>query len=408
MTVPVSNTARLIAKFAAIQLAKIRNNKSEGGKRKYSFAYLSSEDPRNKRVWSGTLYAIYRQLTVCGEVQLLGPFKPTLRLIILRAANQLCLLFGKRLSYRHTRFLGKAYGKHFAKKLQGKKFDFIVAPAASGEISCLNTSIPIVYITDGTFAQCLNYHKSLSDLTQASIKEGNLIEALAIEKSAHVIVSSAWAAGSVRNDYKAPPEKVHIIPYGANFEQLPDVFVPLPVDKRMKLLFVGVYWHSKGGEIAWRAFRILRAKGLDVFLTIVGCEPPLDVKDENLEVIPFIDKNSPEGMNKLSSIYKEHHLLILPTRFDCTPIAINEASAFGMPSLVARTGGVEGHLKEGINGFLVDYSDTGEGYALRIEELIKQPEKLRELQLSSRKCYEDYLNWTTWTEKFIEIISGNS
>jgi glycosyltransferase involved in cell wall biosynthesis len=403
---PTGSTGLLIAKFTAIQPVKIHNNKSEGSKAELSFAFVSSENPRNKRVWSGTLYTIYKQLMRCGEVEVLGPHKPQLRLFMMRAANQLFLLFGKRLSYRHSSFISKAYGNFFRKQLQGKHYDYIVAPAASAEIAFLTTDIPIIYITDGTFAGCLNYHKSLTNLTGHSLSEGNLVERLAISKSYKVIVSSYWAHRSVVSDYNAPADKVHVIPYGANFDKLPDVYTPAPFTGHLRLLFVGVYWQSKGGDIAWRAFSLLREKGLDVSLTIVGCIPPPHVKDEKLNVIPFIDKNAPEGMDQLAAIYKKHHILLLPTRFDCTPIAINEASAFGIPSLVARTGGVEGHLKQGENGYLFDYDDKGEGYATCIEELMRAPERFTQLQASSRKCYENLLNWDHWREKFMELITA--
>jgi glycosyltransferase involved in cell wall biosynthesis len=344
-----------------------------------------------------------------GEVEILGPYEPKFRLFFAKIFNQLCLIiFKKRYSYRHSSFISKGYANYFNKKLESKQFDFIVAPAASCELAYINTKIPIIYITDGTFASCLNYHKALSNLIPSCIKDGNLIEQRAINNSTYTLVSSNWAANSVINDYDCNSNKVLNFPYGANFENLPLASeINYTAPKTWKLLFVGVYWDSKGGEYAYNCFKILIDKGLDIELTVLGCDPPLDFKHPKMKVISFIDKNSKQGQEKLFSIFKEHHLLILPTRFDCTPIVINEASAFAIPCVVAKTGGVEGHLKQGINGYLVDYNDTGKGYAEVIEKIISSPENYIALKKSTRHLYDEKLNWNAWKNELVKIISLN-
>ena len=125
-----------------------------------------------------------------------------------------------------------------------------------------------------------------------------------------------------------------------------------------------------------------------------------------MKVIPFIDKNSTEGQQLMKDIYKQQHFLILPTRFDCTPIVINEASAFGIPCLVANSGGVAGHLKNNENGFLIPYEDMGNGYAKKIEEFINDPSSYIKLRKQTRQLYEDQLNWQHWTNAFREIINS--
>lgn len=327
-------------------------------------------------------------------------------LLVARLLNQLFIaLSGKRISYRHSKILSKAYGSFFSKKLRKKTYDYIIAAAASAEIAYLETDVPVIYITDGTFAGCLNYHKSLTNLTRFSISEGNQIEQLAISKSKKIIVSSEWCKNSVLQDYKASASDVISVPYGANFENLPaasTLTYEAPVE--WKLLFVGVYWESKGGNIAYNAFKLLADKGYNVSLTVLGCLPPPGINHPRLTVIPFIDKNDKQGQKKLAEIYAQHSLLILPTRFDCTPIVINEASAFGIPCLVANTGGVAGHLQDGVNGFLVDYDDKGEGYAKKTEALILSAEKYVSLKKSTRQLFEKELNWEHWTETLARIL----
>ena len=369
-------------------------------------AYLSSETPINKRVWSGTHYNIYKSLQSLGSVEIMGPPEPFWPVFFGKIRHKLSLWFtGKRYNYRHSPALSRAYAAYFSKTLQSLQPHIIVAPAASCEMASLKTNIPIIYITDGTFHSCLNYHKSLTNLGQKSLQEGECIEQMAIDKSAAVIVSSPWAAESVKKHYQKPANQVYTLPFGANFDLLPEEndlhFKPF---KTFNLLFVGVYWESKGGPIAYSAFKHLFHKGYDVSLTVVGCEPDLPEENLPIRIIKFIDKNSTEGQKHLSDIYRQHHLLLLPTRFDCTPIVINEASAFGLPSLVSNSGGVEGHLKNHVNGELIDYSDTGELFAKTIENYLLHPDVYHNLRKSSRDLYLRTLNWDHWTREFAKVL----
>lgn len=369
-------------------------------------AYLSADDPKNKKIWSGTHYSIYKALSSFADVDILGPYKPSIKLFIARLINQFSLkLLNKRYSYRHSIFISKGYAGYFNERLKEKNYDYIIAPAASCELGFIKTNIPIIYISDGTFAGCLNYHDSLKNLTENSIKEGNFIEQQAIQKSEHVIVSSEWARSSVIKDYHTDASKINIIPFGANFDRLPkkdELAFSAPAE--WKILFVGVYWENKGGEIAYNAFKLLLEKGYNVSLTILGCIPPSEFDQTKMKVVPFIDKNDPQGQEQMNEIYKQHHFLILPTRFDCTPIVINEASAYGMPCIVANTGGVAGHLKENKNGFLIDYNDKGKGYSEKISYLIDHPKEYINLREETRKLYDELLNWNNWADQLRKII----
>jgi glycosyltransferase involved in cell wall biosynthesis len=106
----------------------------------------------------------------------------------------------------------------------------------------------------------------------------------------------------------------------------------------------------------------------------------------------------------LEDLFLSHSFFILPTRFDCTPIVFCEASSFALPILCSKTGGVEGHIKEGVNGFLMPYEDRGEAYAKKIMELYKDPIAYEALTKSTRQLYDEFLNWDTWSLKLQEAL----
>ena len=169
-----------------------------------------------------------------------------------------------------------------------------------------------------------------------------------------------------------------------------------------KLLLIGTYWKNKGADIAFNTLQILLKNGINASLTIVGCEPEEPINHEKLTIIPFLNKNTPEGLKKLEALYLSHSFFILPTRFDCTPIVFCEASAYGLPILSANTGGVAGHVQENINGFLIDYDDKGQAYATKIKELWNDKNRYLQLKKSARELYDNQLNWDSWVTKFIE------
>lgn len=373
-------------------------------------AYLSSNDPADKKVWSGTHYSIYTSLKkLPADVTILGPYEPKLAVMIGKIMTGLSqLLFKKRYNYRHSYLLAKAYGKYFNKKLSVGSYDIIIAPAATCELAFVKTTIPIFYISDSTINLSLNYHKALTGLLSFSEKETKKIEQLALSNCSIIIVSSNWAAKSLTDDYGISKEKVKILPFGANMELLPGKkeVETKQASEICKLLFIGVYWESKGGDIAYNCFLELLKMGIDVELTICGCTPPENIIHPKIKIIPFINKNTNDGMQQLYSVFLNHDFLILPTRFDCSPIVICEASAFGVISIITDTGGVSGHLSVGKNGFLVPYEDTGLGYATIIASVFNDKEKFNQLKISSREEFENKLNWDVYGEKLSQIITA--
>jgi glycosyltransferase involved in cell wall biosynthesis len=106
------------------------------------------------------------------------------------------------------------------------------------------------------------------------------------------------------------------------------------------------------------------------------------------------------------------HFLILPTRADCSLLVACESNAYGVPAISTDTGGVSDVVKDGINGYCLSYEAGGDQYANLIAELYNDKERYHNLIASSRKRYEEELNWDKWAERFREIyprvISGHT
>jgi glycosyltransferase involved in cell wall biosynthesis len=376
--------------------------------RRIKIAYLTSTDARDKRSWSGIHYYIAKALKKnIGEVEYLGPVSLGFPKLLGRAISFIFQkLLNKRFDYEHSIFISKLYGRVFAKKLDGKDYDLIVAPASSSKIAFLKTDIPIIYISDTTFANMIDYYTSFSRLLDISKKQGHLIERLAIKKSKIVIFPSEWASNSAKNDYGADENKIFVIPFGANIDEFPtrELVMNKRKNKVCKLLFLGVDWERKGGEIAFNTLLKLNELGLESELTVCGCVPPKNYNHPKMNVIPFINKNDKAQYQTFQQILLNSDFLLLPTRAECYGIVFCEASAYGLPVITTNTGGVSGAVKDGVNGFLLSVDADANEYAIKIMELFSNDEKYYSLVKSSRNLFEKKLNWDAWALEVKKII----
>jgi glycosyltransferase involved in cell wall biosynthesis len=123
-----------------------------------------------------------------------------------------------------------------------------------------------------------------------------------------------------------------------------------------------------------------------------------------MEVIPFIDKNISQDYGLFVQILSSVHFLLLPTRADCTPLVNCEANAYGVPAITTNVGGISEAVKDGINGYCLPIEAGGAEYALLINSLFSNKEKYHQLIESSRRRFDEELNWDTFAAFFQEAL----
>lgn len=308
--------------------------------------------------------------------------------------------------FNDMHFVTKAWfsKKHLEREIKKREFDILFAPIAAGYIPFLQIKQPIIYLNDANAAQLFNYNIMFTGFGYLSKEITKFLERKTLNNASANVFSNCWGAEYAVKNYKIKKNKVHTVRFGANMEVLPELSIYKNYSP-IKLLFLATRWELKGGDIALVAFRILKSKGYNIKLKIVGCNPHI-ASDENIEIIPFIDKNKPEGLQKLQNILLECHLMVLPTRNDCSPIVMCEANGYGLPCITTNTGGVGEIIIDGYNGYALPMEAKGNEYAAVIESLINNPTTLQQLSLNSRKRYEEVLNWSQWGKEMQKIIQS--
>ncbi|MCX8156347.1 MAG: glycosyltransferase family 4 protein [Verrucomicrobiae bacterium] len=378
-------------------------------------AYVAGCAPGDVRHWSGTTHFMGQSLAQAGlNVRHLGPFH-----VPGHWWRHFKYHFYRRLlrqNYLALYDLGraKALGRAVTAAVAQQPAD-VVLGSFGDHLAFLETNLPLVVWTDGTFIRMRNFYPDYQNLCAATLKAGEWIDRTVLQRCRLAVFATDWAAESALRHYGVDPHKVHVIPFGANLEchrTLADIeaLIAARPESPCRLLFVGRLWERKGGDLAMAVAARLNALGLPTELTLVGSRPPHgQAVPAYVKVRGFIDKSTAAGRAELDRLFAESHFLLLPTRAEAYGIVFCEAASFGLPSLATAVGGVPSIIREGLNGHTFPASAGPDLYAYQIERLMRRYYEYRLLARNAFLEYQRRLNWPRAAQRMralLEKITG--
>lgn len=149
--------------------------------------------------------------------------------------------------------------------------------------------------------------------------------------------------------------KVDIIPNGIDdfwFANKP--ILKKDIDKScINLIYAGGIDKNKNILSTQKAMGILRARGIQTHLTVVGkindkAEYERIIRDNNTTYIPVQPKE------KLIEIYRKNDIFVMPSIHESFGLVYAEALSQGLPVVYTRGQGFDGQFKEGEVGYSVD------------------------------------------------------
>ncbi len=227
-----------------------------------------------------------------------------------------------------------------------------------------------------------------------------------MQNCSRVILSSDWAAQSAMKHYHVPAHKIHVMPLGANIDFVPaasTIFDKLQ-NETITLLYLAVEWERKGGSIAFDTLKAMHEAGIKAKLIVCGCIPPPQFQHASMEVIPFLNKNKKEDHDRFVQILSAVHFLLLPTRADCSLLVACEANSYGVPAISTNVGGVNDVVVDGVNGYCLPLAAASGDYAKLIKEIFDDVPRYHQLVQTSRRRFEERLNWDKWAEDFVLLL----
>ena len=381
-------------------------------KRELRVAYVTTYDARVPANWSGTGYFMWKALQGDGiEVDLMGPLADSLSRLWEAKTRLYRGVLGRQYERERQPWLQRHYARQVHDRLAAGHYDAIVSPGTI-PIARLRTRIPTVFWTDSTFAGMVDFYPAFTGLASETIRRGNEGEQTALDRCSLAIYASEWAAGTARDRYRVDESKLRVVPLGANLEHDPapdQVAASInrrPIDE-CRLLFVGVDWHRKGGDVAVAVTGELIRRGIAATLTVVGVRPPAD-SPAFVEYAGYIDKGRPDDAARYDALLAGSHFLIVPSRAEAYGLVYAEASAFGVPSLATRVGGVSTVVSDGVNGFLFEPGAPPWRFADIVASHHAAPDRYRSLAHQAAEEYRRRLNWAVAGQSVRTLLLGLS
>lgn len=384
-------------------------------------AYLTSYDvldstkwPENKAGLCGAGYHLAKTLeSQSTPLDYIGPLefvKPSLKHKFKWHLHQ--KLFQKDYFYFLEPSVLEQYSAQILPKLANFNPDIVLCPENTIPIAHLECKQPIVLWTDAPLSASIDFYPWLSNLTKETLNHLCAMEKLALERCELLIFLSDWAAQTTIDTYGIDPAKVAVVPWGANLETNRDRndihnIVEAKNNERCKLLFIGVDWLRKGGDIAFEIAEELNSRGIETELTVVGCEPETDIPlPSYVKKLGFIPKYTWEGLNKINKLFAESHFLVLPSRADFSPHVFCEANSFGLPCIGTQVGGIPTLIKHDINGKTFSLTANISDYCNYIATMMNNYNEYKNLAYSSFNEYQTRLNWSIAGKTAKKIIQG--
>lgn len=162
--------------------------------------------------------------------------------------------------------------------------------------------------------------------------------------------------------------------------------------EQVVLLYVGRYEYSKGLFELYSALSMLKKRGRNFRLHLVGWPGKKDLileelagEAKRLGISDLITDFGYRGMGEeLFETYKKADIFVIPTKFDSFPRTITEAMAHSLPVIATNVGGIPHRLTDGVNAILVEPGEC-DALADAINRVASDKKLRQELIMNGRK-----------------------
>ncbi|MGH2779839.1 MAG: glycosyltransferase [Thermoleophilaceae bacterium] len=189
---------------------------------------------------------------------------------------------------------------------------------------------------------------------------------------------------------------------------------PPPVDAGLRLLYIGRLERRKGVHDLVRAATGLRAEGWS--LTLLGGDTdtaPLGLSlREQLELAAGGDERirlvGELGREEVAATIADHHVVVVPSRWECWPSVLIEALAMNRPVLATPTGGMVEMLADPGGGWLTDGCGA-RALAAGLEGVLEDSGRVEELieTGSPARVYRDLVDESRFRDAYGELIGAS-
>ncbi|WP_166418527.1 glycosyltransferase family 4 protein [Cochlodiniinecator piscidefendens] len=372
-------------------------------------AYLCDHSPELDWTYSGGNARIFKALqSEVGDVTVLSNHWGALEWMR-RAIHEMPDALNLRLRWRLHLAFSRLIARKVAGELGKERYDMLFCPYSFQSLAGLKLPYPMLRVFTADATPTVYKRSEVGASFGSFLSVSRLFDPLVLRAERKVFQAndlnlwpSHWQKEQADHLYDLQDAQSVVVPWGANMSA-PQLGCSRGLDNGVRLLLVGRDWFAKGGLLAFETLNALLSRGVDATLSVVGCTPPDFHRNAAVHVFPSLDKSKPEELKTFENLFQQAHFLLMPS-FESYGFAFCEASAYGLPSLCLRQGGIP--IVEGVNGFALPSGSTPEMFADQIQSVLSHSEKYEALCRSSRRYYETDLNWKSWAQNLRNLCEG--
>lgn len=234
-------------------------------------------------------------------------------------------------------------------------------------------------------------HISSDALKQRIINEENLVN-----KSKGTFFMGQWAVNLLKSIYPNNKEKFIAVGGGLSKE-----FENLNINKpnNKKILFCGIDYLRKGGDLVEEAFKILKNKyDNDTELIIAGTEI-----NNHIEGVTYTGKINKK---KLSKYFNDCTVFCMPSRFEAYGLVFLEAQCYGLPIVAIDDYEMHYFVENGVNGYLIQNYDANE-LAEALHKALNNKEMINRVINNASRFQQEH-SWDIVAKKIADVINERS
>ena len=277
--------------------------------------------------------------------------------------------------------------------------DVVFGPFMSVPIGYMQCSVPIIYASDATAALICRMYESFESRGQSWKDTIIALETATLARADRTAVATEATRRSAIDDHGADPNRVSVVPLGANIlpDEREEVVIPATAPTRddLRILLTAADPERKRLTLCLDVVRDLRARGWNTTLHFIGAEHPA-VSEPEVEWAGRLRLGDEADLQVHRRLLRDCHLSLMPSRAEMFGIAPIESAVYGRPSVVSDSGGLPTVVLDGETGRVVPVDSPVEVWTDAILDLVESPERYAQVSTRSHRRYEEVLNWTAW------------
>lgn len=247
--------------------------------------------------------------------------------------------------------------KALEREINCKKYDVIHAYTLFTDGNCarkLSKKYGIPYVVAVRNTDVNDFFRLMPHLRHRGVK--TMLEAKAVFFLSESYRKQVFEKYIPKKYHDEIQRKTYIVPNGIDdfwFKNLNRKIEKKDFSKEVKLVYAGGIDRNKNIETTQSAMRILRERGINVSLTVVGKVKEREVferisLDEYTTVLP------PASKEELIELYRDADIFVMPSYTESFGLVYVEAMSQGLPVIYSRKQGFDEQFPDGTVGYSVD------------------------------------------------------